>query len=213
MTPVAMIDVKCGIHPYTRNILARMSGARQRFDDAALDTQHPRVEPAVLRAIAQVDPLLVAVWELQGDGSPRWHLYRHWSPGKLDTPTHFMLLSNMGAFVPLDWRVVEMVRVAHSERDPVEFVKKYLSRQTQQRGMVRLTKDGPQEMSEGEVAKNPSFVGGDPVVEFATFDRANEVRKYYRRLFARSAWGSVGNCYERGIELPWVNCFPGTNAE
>ena len=209
-----LMPIRTGIHPYTRRILSLMhSKGTHDFVDRALESDHPFVDGSVRREMARIDRGFVAVWELQGDGEPRWHIYRHWSPGKMDEPTHFLLLSDMTEYVPLDWAAVEMARACHSQRDPVKFVEEFLARDVERKGMVMVTRDGVQRVGVGELDGSPGFVDGNPVTTMDDFERSDAIRRHYRRLFKRNAWGSVGNCWERGSELPWHNVTPAQRNE
>lgn len=137
----------------------------------------PPVQTWLRRALWQMHPLLFAVWELQDDGTFRWHIYKHWSSGRLDRPTHVTILkSPEGGYAPLDEAVIGIIwNILQWTNEPYKAVEEML-----------LSNERKRLKTQEETA-----------------DRIKEGWKYTRRLFARLAWGTVGNLWERGIQLPY----------
>lgn len=139
----------------------------------------PSVEKSIRMRIFQLDYLLVAVWELQLNGHYRWHILKHWSSGKSDTPGHVLLLQGpQEEYVPLDNRVFEML------------INIYRWTETPRKSIEDMLFCNEAKRLKSEKKHN---------------DEVHQGWKYLRRLFARHAWGTVGNCWEKGIQLPWLN--------
>lgn len=179
-----MLELRKGISSDVRDLMTvvqdesgKLANMRTNLSNARCEM--PSVDPSVRRDLFNIDALLIGVWELQIDGTHRWHILKHWSLGKTDDPGHVLLLKGpSGEYVSMDNATVDMVRQIYRwNTDPRRCIEDMLLQNElkRQKRQDRIT------------------------------DETRQGWKYLRRLFARRAWGTVGNCWERGIEIPWNN--------
>lgn len=145
------------------------------FVSSALDSNHPYINPSILKQIYQVCPRFVLEWELQPDGMHRWHLKMHRADGKTDPPVPVMLIQEpewvsmyqSGEYRPVDGKIVRKIReIWYFNQKPREFIRR-----------VQESQDEAKEQQDKDMERS--------IADWAL---------YYRRAFARlSRAGSGGN--------------------
>lgn len=186
MRPLVRCETKKGMSSDARQRLEFTPGEKLEEHVAMRNaitnarSEMPMVEKRVLEAIAMVDSGFVSIWELQETGKWRWHIVKHWAEGRTDEPTHVVLLqSPSGGYERLDMDAVEVLKqIKEWNKDPVGTIAEMLAANAMRK----------------KASMDEMFSESGPVYEF--WSRV-------RTIMRKKAWGSVGSCWSRGIELPW----------